>query len=228
MPTLQPARGTQDILPEMARRHRRVGDTARATAELYGFAEIATPIFEFTEVFARPIGEHTDIVAKEMYSSEGSRRRGVDPAAGKHRRGRARGALERPDPGGAAQILLQRPDVPLRAAAEGPVSPISSDRRRTARCAAAAGRYRGHRARPAHPQGIGGRRPGGARAQHPGRCGKPRGLSRGAGRLFLVAPRGAVGRQRPPPRHQPVAHPRFEGSRPMRASTPTHPPSSAI
>src|SRR5437870_2257169 len=68
MPALQPARGTQDLLPEMARRHRRVGDTARALAELYGFAEIATPVFEFTEVFARPIGEHTDIVAKEMYT----------------------------------------------------------------------------------------------------------------------------------------------------------------
>ncbi len=68
MPALQPARGTQDLLPEMARRHRRVGDTARLLAELYGFAEIATPIFEFTEVFARPIGEHTDIVAKEMYT----------------------------------------------------------------------------------------------------------------------------------------------------------------
>ncbi len=39
-------------------------------AELYGFAEIATPIFEFTEVFARPIGETTDIVSKEMYTFE--------------------------------------------------------------------------------------------------------------------------------------------------------------
>ncbi len=68
MPGLQPARGTQDLLPEAARRHRAVSETARACAELYGFAEIATPIFEFTEVFARPIGEHTDIVAKEMYT----------------------------------------------------------------------------------------------------------------------------------------------------------------
>src|SRR4029077_16229989 len=68
MPALQPARGTQDLLPEAARRHRRVTETARAMAALYGFAEIATPIFEFTEVFARPIGEHTDIVAKEMYT----------------------------------------------------------------------------------------------------------------------------------------------------------------
>jgi histidyl-tRNA synthetase len=68
MPALQPARGTQDLLPETARRHRRVGETAREMAALYGFAEIATPIFEFTEVFARPIGEHTDIVSKEMYT----------------------------------------------------------------------------------------------------------------------------------------------------------------
>jgi len=68
MRAVQPVRGTQDLLPEAARRHRRVIETARATAELYGFAEMATPIFEFTEVFARPIGEHTDIVAKEMYT----------------------------------------------------------------------------------------------------------------------------------------------------------------
>ncbi len=68
MPALQPARGTQDLLPETARRHRRVGETARDCAALYGFAEMATPIFEFTEVFSRPIGEHTDIVSKEMYT----------------------------------------------------------------------------------------------------------------------------------------------------------------
>ncbi|HUI34378.1 MAG TPA: histidine--tRNA ligase [Stellaceae bacterium] len=68
MPSLQPVRGTQDLLPDAARRHRQVSETARAAAALYGFDEIVTPIFEFTEVFARPIGEHTDIVAKEMYS----------------------------------------------------------------------------------------------------------------------------------------------------------------
>ncbi|MGC2202264.1 MAG: histidine--tRNA ligase [Stellaceae bacterium] len=68
MRTLQPVRGTQDLLPETARRHRRVSETARALAELCGFAEMATPIFEFTEVFSRPIGETSDIVTKEMYS----------------------------------------------------------------------------------------------------------------------------------------------------------------
>jgi histidyl-tRNA synthetase len=68
MRPLQPVRGTQDLLPEAARRHRQVTETARAAAELYGFAEIATPIIEFTEVFSRPIGETSDIVSKEMYS----------------------------------------------------------------------------------------------------------------------------------------------------------------
>lgn len=68
MRSLQPVRGTQDLLPETARRHRQIVETAREIAGLYGFSEIATPIFEFTEVFARPIGETSDIVAKEMYS----------------------------------------------------------------------------------------------------------------------------------------------------------------
>jgi histidyl-tRNA synthetase len=68
MPALQPVRGTQDLLPDAARRHRLVRQTALRLAELYGFAEVDIPVFEFTEVFARPIGEHTDIVAKEMYS----------------------------------------------------------------------------------------------------------------------------------------------------------------
>jgi histidyl-tRNA synthetase len=68
MRPLQQVRGTQDLLPAAARRHRQVSETARVVAELYGFVEMTTPIFEFTEVFARPIGEHTDIVAKEMYT----------------------------------------------------------------------------------------------------------------------------------------------------------------
>ena len=68
MPEFQPVRGTHDLLPEEFRRHRHVIDTARAVAERYGFAEIATPIFEFTEVFARSMGETSDVVSKEMYS----------------------------------------------------------------------------------------------------------------------------------------------------------------
>jgi histidyl-tRNA synthetase len=68
MPALQPVRGTQDLLPEEQRRHRAVIETARGLAERYGYHEIATPVFEFTEVFSRPIGETSDIVSKEMYT----------------------------------------------------------------------------------------------------------------------------------------------------------------
>jgi histidyl-tRNA synthetase len=65
---LQPVRGTHDFLPEDMRRFRRVVDTARAAAERYGYLEIATPIFEFSEVFKRTLGDTSDIVTKEMYS----------------------------------------------------------------------------------------------------------------------------------------------------------------
>jgi histidyl-tRNA synthetase len=68
MPALQPVRGTQDLLPQQMRRHRAVSETARTVAARYGFEEMATPIFEFTEVFQKPIGETSDIVSKEMYS----------------------------------------------------------------------------------------------------------------------------------------------------------------
>jgi len=66
--SLQPVRGTHDILPEDSRKHRRVVETAREIAARYGFGEIETPVFEFTDVFARTLGETSDIVTKEMYT----------------------------------------------------------------------------------------------------------------------------------------------------------------
>ncbi len=68
MASLQSVRGTHDLLPDEARRHRLVEDTAFAVARRYGYGEIATPIFEFTEVFARTLGETSDVVTKEMYT----------------------------------------------------------------------------------------------------------------------------------------------------------------
>jgi histidyl-tRNA synthetase len=55
-------------MPEEMARHRHVMDTAKGTAALFGFAEMATPIFEFTDVFSRPLGESSDVVTKETYS----------------------------------------------------------------------------------------------------------------------------------------------------------------
>ncbi|MFD2234090.1 histidine--tRNA ligase [Phaeospirillum tilakii] len=68
MSTLQPVRGTHDLLPEESRAHRRVEATAASVAARYGFGEIITPIFEFTEVFARTLGDTSDVVTKEMYT----------------------------------------------------------------------------------------------------------------------------------------------------------------
>ncbi|CAA7623456.1 histidine--tRNA ligase [Magnetospirillum sp. SS-4] len=68
MSSLQPVRGTHDLLPDDARRHRRVEEAALAAARRYGFGEIMTPIFEFTEVFSRTLGETSDVVTKEMYT----------------------------------------------------------------------------------------------------------------------------------------------------------------
>jgi len=68
MSRLQPARGTSDLLPEVMAAHRRVIETARGAAGRYGFQEMATPIFEFAEVFSRPLGDSSDVVTKETYN----------------------------------------------------------------------------------------------------------------------------------------------------------------
>ncbi len=68
MTDLQPVRGTRDLIGEDLRRHRHVAETARAVAASYGFDEWATPIFEDTRVFARTLGDTSDVVTKEMYS----------------------------------------------------------------------------------------------------------------------------------------------------------------
>jgi histidyl-tRNA synthetase len=64
---VQPVRGTQDFLPEQARLYRAIENTAWQTAKLFGYEEISTPIFEFSEVFHRSLGETSDAVSKETY-----------------------------------------------------------------------------------------------------------------------------------------------------------------
>lgn len=70
MAKLQPVRGTHDLIGDEARNHLAIAGTAREVAERYGFAPMATPIFEFTEVFQRTLGDTSDIVTKEMYTFE--------------------------------------------------------------------------------------------------------------------------------------------------------------
>ena len=68
MADLQPVRGTHDILADDFRLHRHICDRAAALAARHGFQEMTPPIFEFTEVFSRTLGETSDVVTKEMYT----------------------------------------------------------------------------------------------------------------------------------------------------------------
>lgn len=70
MSSLKPVRGTHDIMPEESLRRRLVEKTAHEVAGRYGYGEISTPLFEFTDVFARTLGDSSDIVTKEMYTFE--------------------------------------------------------------------------------------------------------------------------------------------------------------
>ncbi|MGV3769604.1 MAG: histidine--tRNA ligase [Sphingobium phenoxybenzoativorans] len=68
--TPRPIRGTQDMLGEQADRFAHVVSTFDRVRRLYGFQRIELPVFEATAVFARSLGESTDVVSKEMYTFE--------------------------------------------------------------------------------------------------------------------------------------------------------------
>ncbi len=70
MSTLKAVRGTRDLLPPETALWNRIEATARRVFARYNFGEIRTPIFEDTSLFARSVGEETDIVSKEMYTWE--------------------------------------------------------------------------------------------------------------------------------------------------------------
>ena len=68
--TLKAVRGTRDLLPPETALWNRIEATARDVFARYNFGEIRTPVFEETALFARGVGEETDIVSKEMYTGE--------------------------------------------------------------------------------------------------------------------------------------------------------------
>jgi histidyl-tRNA synthetase len=70
MSTLKAVRGTRDLLPSETALWNRIEATARSVFARYNFGEIRTPVFEDTALFARSVGEETDIVSKEMYTWE--------------------------------------------------------------------------------------------------------------------------------------------------------------
>ena len=67
---IKAVRGTRDFLPPETALWNFVEAAVRDVFRAYNFQEIRTPIFEATELFARGVGEETDIVSKEMYTWE--------------------------------------------------------------------------------------------------------------------------------------------------------------
>ena len=61
-------KGTEDVLPKESYRWQFIENIMREEARCYGFKEIRTPVFEHTELFARGVGQTTDVVQKEMYT----------------------------------------------------------------------------------------------------------------------------------------------------------------
>jgi histidyl-tRNA synthetase len=80
MAILKAVRGTRDLLPPETALWNHVEATARTVFARYAFGEIRTPIFEDTQLFARGVGEETDIVSKEMYTWEDRARVDSDAA----------------------------------------------------------------------------------------------------------------------------------------------------
>lgn len=68
MSKYQSVRGTRDLLPEAKIVYRHIEETAYKTAKNFGFKEIETPVFEFSDVFHRSLGETSDAVSKETYT----------------------------------------------------------------------------------------------------------------------------------------------------------------
>ncbi|MGH8232554.1 MAG: histidine--tRNA ligase [Steroidobacteraceae bacterium] len=67
---IQPVRGMNDVLPGEIAVWQHLERIAREIFESYGYQEVRLPVVEHTELFKRSIGEHTDIVEKEMYTFE--------------------------------------------------------------------------------------------------------------------------------------------------------------
>src|SRR5438309_528141 len=120
----------RDILPPSSFAWNHVEEVARRIFHQFNYAEIRTPILEETALFARGVGEETDIVSKEMYTFE-DRRQFANAATREHCVRHS--VLYRTPPRSAArpaQALLHGSDVPAGTPAKGPISAVLSDRSR--------------------------------------------------------------------------------------------------
>ena len=67
MDKLRTVRGVNDLLPEVLVKHNKVIEDALKISNQYCYSQIETPIFEFSEIFTKPLGISSDIVTTETY-----------------------------------------------------------------------------------------------------------------------------------------------------------------
>ena len=101
-PSLAPPRGMPDVLPPLARAHRRLVAAFWALTARAGYAELAPPLLEHTALFARSLGDTSDVVSKEMYSLQ-------SPQGGGAGSSRAGGSAPAADAADAASLLPPPP-----------------------------------------------------------------------------------------------------------------------
>ena len=65
---LRSVRGTHDLYGDAVNKYKKIEKIVSHFADLSSFSELRTPIFELTELFSKPLGEHSDVVLKEMYT----------------------------------------------------------------------------------------------------------------------------------------------------------------
>lgn len=74
---LKAPKGTRDILPKDMYKWHFIENAARKVCDNFGFSEIRTPTFEFTELFSRGVGDTTDVVEKQMYTFDDKKGRSI-------------------------------------------------------------------------------------------------------------------------------------------------------
>ena len=99
---IQKPKGTRDLLPEDTYKLQYVEKEIKKLFENYGFKEIRVPVFEYTELFNRGVGETTDVVQKEMYTFDDKGGRSItlrpEGTAGTIRSYLENGMASRPSP----------------------------------------------------------------------------------------------------------------------------------
>ena len=203
-----------DVLPDEAALWLKLEDAARRVFALYGYRNLRVPIVESTALFVRGIGEHTDVVEKEMYtfddrlSGESLTLRPEATAGHRPRGDRAQPLLR----AAAARVAL-RADVPARTSAEGPLPPVPPVRRRGARLPGTRRRRRADRDARATVARARPRRRHPARHQLDRRCARAPRAPGGAGRAFRASPRRPRRGRAAAAARQPAAHPRQQDAR---------------